>query len=208
METNQETDEKKRVGLQGILLLFTLLSLACSGSKVTVTPDTKSEKTNPNQYQQIRLKVQYRDQAQKYSGKITLNRQSEIKKIYFLDPLNQVIFKLLMSGEKTHAVNPRKRRFWQGHFHVFIQRYWNLRLQFEDFYQLIIAGTIPAHLKQRYHVKIERNKSGIPETIQISRKDQWLRLTIRKNRMLDGRLDFLINQKHLSPVDIDQLFEK
>jgi len=188
------------------LLSFLLIIgfISCSTYKYKITPE------NNDIHRLIRLKINYKDSKNKYSGKVIVLKQNNNKKIFILNPLGRVHFKLILNGNITTAIYVKKKKYWTGTFKKFIQKLWSINLSFDEFYSIIISGKISDKLKDKsINIKINsRDDNKTPKTIVFTRDNTYLKFKVLKNQEKSGKIDFHINKKLIKKVSLRELFEK
>ncbi len=187
------------------LLTFLLIIgfISCSTYKYKITPENKDT------HRMIRLKINYKDSKNKYSGKVIVLKQNNNKKIFILNPLGRVHFKLILDGDTTTAIYVKKKKYWTGTFKGFIQKLWSINLSFDEFYDIIISGKISEKLKEKsINIKINRDGNKTPKTIVFTKDKTYVKFKILKNQKKSGIIDFHINKKLLKNVSLRELFKK
>ena len=200
MEKNNKTKLIKHY-LLSFLLIISFIS--CSTYKYKIDPQKKDT------HRMIRLKVHYYDGKNKHNGKVIVLKQNKKKKVFILNPLGRVHFKLILNREKTTAIYVKKNIYWDGIFLEFIDRFWGLNLSFEEFYEIIISGKIPDKIKNNDSIKINiiKRENIKPRLIEIRRKKIYLKFKVLKNREKSGRIDFKIDKTKLKRVTFNKLFD-
>jgi hypothetical protein len=186
-----------------IIYLFVFVFItSCTTNKFLVIPDEKES------YEYIRLKIKYKDSKNKYNGKVLIIKKKDNKKIFLLDPLGRVHFKLIINGEYTTAIYVKKRKYWQGDFLYFIKKIWGMKLDFDNFYNLLIKGIIPETIKNKYYTDIVKNTKDEPKIVEIKDENLILRIKVLKRTKKTGIINFKTNLKKLKRVNLNGFISK
>ncbi len=203
MEKNKKRINKKiRVNI--LLIIIIIFISSCSTYKYKV--DSEKNET----YNLLRLKVKYSDINNRYSGKILILKQNDSKKIFILNPLGRIYFKLLLRGENTTAIYVKKKKYWTGFFNEFIRKIWGISIEFDILYKIIVFGQTPDNKNNAYSAKIKtiNDEDGKPEIIEIRKNNIYLRFKIIKNEMKKGKINFKTDMGKFYKTELNELFEK
>jgi len=196
---------KKTIFIKHYLLFFLLIIgyISCNTYKYKITPENKDT------HRMIRLKINYQDSKNKYSGKVIVLKQKNNKKIFILNPLGRVHFKLILNGNSTTAIYVKKKKYWTGTFKEFIQKLWSINLSFDEFYNIIISGEISDKFKDKsINVIINMDSNKLPKTIVFTKDKTYVKFKILINQEKSGKIDFHINKQLIKKVPLRELFEK
>ena len=110
---------KKTIFIKHYLLFFLLIIgyISCNTYKYKITPENKDT------HRMIRLKINYQDSKNKYSGKVIVLKQKNNKKIFILNPLGRVHFKLILNGNSTTAIYVKKKNIGLAHLKSLFKNY-------------------------------------------------------------------------------------
>jgi len=196
----EKTRNEKIIFIPFLLVLLFIIS--CSNYKYKVIPKGKES------YDYIKIKVNYKDRTNKYNGKILIIKKGLDKKLFLLDPIGRIQFKLILNDEITTAIFVKKKRYWYGKFIYFIGKIWGMRVRFDKFYKLLSTGEIPIEIKYGYSVEIIKDKNNEPKTIIIKKKDIILKIKILKKAVKSGVIDFKMDLKKFKKANLNELFKK
>ncbi len=187
-----------------VSLFIIILYMSCSTYKYQISPK------NDESHRMIRLKVNYKDNKNKNSAKVIVLLDSNNRKLFVLNPLGRVHFKLILAGESTTAVYIKKKRYWKGIFKNFIEKFWGIDLTFEELINVVLSGKVPDSVKQNKSIKITiiQNSDKSTKIIEIIRGRVSLKLKILKNKIIKGKVDFSIKKEKLEEVTLERMFEK
>lgn len=150
----------------------------------------------------LMAKIFFRNDQFKFSGKILLSFDQEKDKILFLSPMNQVYFKLLVKNEHAILVNMKKKRYWQGPFHILFSKMAKIDIHYQEMKELILRGTTPTS-SRNYSVSIkERTQGGEPQHIIIEGQQLLVRFKIRSLKTREGKIHFKINKNRLTQSNL------
>jgi outer membrane biogenesis lipoprotein LolB len=154
--------------------------------------------------------VKYSDINNRYSGKILILKQNNSKKIFILNPLGRIYFKLILNGENTTAIYVKKKKYWTGDFNEFIRKIWGISIGFDTLYKFIVFGQAPDNKNNAYSAKIKtiNDEDGKPEIIEIKKNNIYLRFKIIKNEMKKGKINFKTDMNKFHKTELNKLFEK
>lgn len=174
------------------ILCFLILLPSCARLNYDVTPHETAF------YHSLRLKVSARniDSKQKQSFKILLKYNDRADKLFFLSPLNQLYGVLVVEKENALLVNTKKKRYWQGKFHVLLYEIWGLDFNYKEFKQLLVKGKLPEKKlkEQQVTISLDKNNSGPgeqePQQMEILTRELQLKIKISDRKTASGILSF------------------
>ena len=185
-------------------LTIKLLFLLFFFPQCSTTTKYSSYPSQAGSFSSLNAKIFFRNDQFKFSGKILLSYDQEQDKILFLSPMNQVYFKVLVMDEHTVLVNLKKRRYWQGPFHILFSRMGKVNLTYQELKDLILKGITPA-TDQNYSVSIKKNgEAGPPQQIIIEGQQLLVRIKIRSLKLKKGKIYFKINKNRLVNENLEK----
>jgi hypothetical protein len=151
------------------------------------------------------IKAKVIQSGKKVSFRVSLKYNSSVDRIIFIGQLNQVLFKILIRGEETLLIIPRKRKYWRGSFSDFLYKFWNIDMTYSQLKNLLLNRIIPKRKIEENYPKIKILKYKKRHTrIDISMKNIFLifKVPIGKKRTgiiktekdLSGYKRFELNQ--------------
>lgn len=158
-----------------------VLSLMLVSGCATLTPPVKTVH-DPGSHR-IVSKIKVRGDDFRFSGKILMRMSGPRNLLVFLTPMNQIVFKLYIEGERSVLLNLKKGQRWSGSFVNLFDMMTGMTIQFQQLRKLILEGIIPEIDGQQENIKIdipELSGEKNPRKIEITGSDTLIRFIILK----------------------------
>jgi len=116
-------------------------------------------------------------------------------------------------GEKARLVNTKKKKYWNGPFHLILEEMWGTDMDFryDEFKQLLVDGLIPEEKLQNRSIRVSVDKfpnSEKPERLKIITPDVTVKLKISDHITENGSIRFDVNIKGMTQAEnIAELLE-
>jgi len=187
----------KNLTIKLLFLLFFFPQCSTSTKYSTHPPPADS-------FSSLNATIFFRNDHFKFSGKILLSYDQEQDKMLFLSPMNQVYFKLLVKDEHAVLVNLKKRRYWQGPFHILFSRMGKVNLTYQELKDLILQGIAPAP-DRNFSVSIKKKgEASTPQQIIIEGQQLLVRIKIRSLKLKKGKIHFKVNKNRLINENLEK----
>lgn len=144
-------------------------------------------------YHSLRLKINvtYTRTREKQGFKILLKFDDNLDKMLFLSPVNQVYGILWVDDEHALFINNRKKKYWEGPFHLLLQEMWGMDFNYQEFKQMIVDRELPGKERlAKQHIKVEFNSGQKGENIHITAPEVKVRVTLSNQKSRPGQLFF------------------
>ncbi len=185
-------------------MIITLLVLSnCRTPQISTLPEVKGDK-----YKSVRIKVKTITEKGKENTKILLAFNKIGDRLIFFGPMNQVIFEILVTGNYSKVIVPRKKQYWQGEFRDFLFSWWNIDLTYNEIKALLLEQRINRKKldKNGFQMQIiESEKAKYPVRITLKSPDIRLEFRIYEVKKKTGRLLLKKELKNYSEVSLEEM---
>lgn len=159
-----------------ILIMLFILLLSCRTPRISTDPAPDGET-----YNAVRIRVRAISDQRIEKTKILLGFSDKGDRLIFLGPMNQVLFEILVNGNYSKIIVPKKKQYWEGEFSNFLFDLWNINLTYNEIKALL--------LEQRVNAKKLRNSGFRMQIIESEKKKYPFSIHLSSN---DLRLEFKI----------------
>ncbi len=149
-----------------------------------------------------KLKVYVKVEKKTENFRALVKLSSKKARILVLNPLNNVIFKIIVNGRESILINLKKRLYWSGEFYEIIKKLFNMKLGYKKFFNLIV---FKKNIKERdFYTKIIKNK------IILYDNNDLLLMSVKIIRLkkVYSTLITKVNLKSYKKTELNELFEK
>lgn len=178
--------------------------VSCLPRRLTLDLDS------PGTHHAIRVSFTVRGVRGKQNGKILMKYDERRAKVFFLSPLNQIYFKLLVEGNHSVLVNTKKKIYWTGDFTCLLTEMWQISLGFNEFRLMVQDGTVPRKKleKSGLEYRLETDPgSGKPKRLELFNRDISILLKIQSRKTRNGSIEFLDNTATLEKGTLTDVIE-
>ncbi|MEN8222271.1 MAG: hypothetical protein ABFR36_03340 [Acidobacteriota bacterium] len=186
-----------------LTLIFMLVISNCRAPQISTIPETKGEK-----YKSVRIRVRTVTEKGKEKTKILLGFNNSGDRLIFLGPMNQVLFEILVRGNQSKVIVPRRKQYWEGEFRDFLLKWWNIDLTYNEIKALLLEQRVSRKKldKSGFHMQIiESEKKKYPVRINLSGSDLRLEFRIYEVKEKSGRLLLRKELKDYSEVSLEKM---
>jgi len=192
-----------------IFIISAVLIIILSNCKVPQI-STLPEADGDN-YKSVIIKVKTITDKGKENTKILLAFNKTGDRLIFLGPLNQVLFEILVNGNRSKMIVPRKKQYWQGEFRDFLFRWWNIDLTYNEIKALLLEQRVNKKKldKNGFQMQIiESEKKKYPVRITLKSPDIRLQFRIYEIKKKTGRLLLNRELQNYSEVSLEDMIRQ
>ena len=169
-----------------ILIVLFILLFSCRVPEISTDPAPDGEK-----YKAVTIRVKAVSDKGKEKTKILLGFSDKGDRLIFLGPMNQVLFEILVSGNYSKIIVPKKKQYWEGEFSKFLFDLWNIDLTYNEIKALLLEQRVNAKKLRDsgFSMQIlESEKKKYPVSIHLSSNDLRLEFKIYEVMERPGRI--------------------
>ncbi len=183
--------------------MLILILTNCRVPRISTGPEEEG-----GNYISVRIRVKTITDKGKDNTKILLAYNNIGDKLIFLGPMNQVLFEILVRGNISKIIVPRKKKYWQGEFREFLLRWWNIDLTYNEIKALLLEQRVNRRKldKNGFQMQIiESEKEKYPVRINLKSHDIRLEFRIYEEKENAGKLILNKDLKKYSEVSLDDM---
>jgi len=149
-----------------------------------------------------KLKVYVKTEKKTENFKALVKLSPNKARILVLNPLNIVVFKIIVNGKESILINLKKRSYWSGEFYEIIKRVFNMKLKYNNFFDLIVFKR--NIIKSDFYTKIIKNK------IDLYDNNDLLLMSVKIIRLkkVYSSLVTNVNLNFYNKTELNDLFKK
>lgn len=184
------------------LILFILLS-GCRVPELSTDPAPGGEK-----YNSVRIRVRAISDRGKEKTKILLGFNNKGDRLIFLGPMNQVLFEILVYGNHSKVIVPKKKQYWEGEFREFLSDLWHIDLTYNEIKALLLEQRVNAKKLRDsgFRMQIfESEKKKYPVRIHLTSKNLRLEFRVYEVSERPGKIILKKELKGYSEVSLEKM---
>ena len=192
------------LGSVALCLIWISGLVSCIPKRLTIDVDS------PGIHHSLKVKFKVKNTLGRQNGKILMKYDARRAKILFLNPLNQVYFKLLVEGDRSVLINTKKKLFWQGNFKYLLMEMWKIDLGFSEFKRLIEEGVVPRQGLEKnglqYFLKRD-DQTGRLTKLDMFNDDISIQLKILSRKTKNGSIEFLDSRPAMRQGELEDVID-
>jgi len=196
--------KRKSVYLMPMLVLFVLSS--CRMPNIGVN----SMKSN-DKYSSVKLRVKIISNSRTEKIKILLGFNNTGDRLIFLGPMNQVLFEILIQGNRSKIIVPRRKQYWIGEFEKFLYDLWHIGLSYNEIKALLLEQRVNSKKLHNcgFTMQIfESETKKHPIEINLKSDDIRLEFKVYKIKKRSGKIVFTRDLKKYKKVSLKHILNK
>ncbi len=141
--------------------------------------------------------------------KILLYFSNKGDRLIFLGPMNQVIFEILVHGNYSKIIVPKRKQYWSGEFREFLYELWGIDLTYNEIKALLLEQRINSQKlkKNGFDLQIiESEKKKYPVRINLANDDIKLEFRIYEVKKRSGKIVLTKELERYATVTLRKLF--
>lgn len=185
-----------------IIFIFVLSN--CKVPEISTDPTSKGEK-----YKSVRIRVKAVTDQGKEKTKVLLGFNNIGDRLIFLGPMNQVLFEILVQGNHSKVIVPKRKQYWSGEFREFLYELWRVDLTYNEIRALLLEQRVNSRkLKESGFTLqiIESEKRKYPVKINLASHDMRLEFRVYEVRERAGKIVLKKELKGYSKVTLGEMF--
>ncbi len=186
-----------------VIIVFLFVLAGCRTPQIHTVPEFDGDK-----YNSVRIKVKTITETGKENTKILLGYNNSGDRLIFLGPMNQVLFEILVKGNYSNVIIPKRKQYWGGEFRDFLFRWWNIDLTYNEIKALLLEQRVNRKKLERNGFQmqiIESEKEKYPVMINLTGSEVRLEFRIYEMKEKSGRLILQKELNNYSQVSLDEL---
>ena len=186
-----------------ISAIFIIIISNCKIPQISTLPEAEGDK-----YKSVKIRVKTITDKGKENTKILLTFNKTGDRLIFLGPMNQVLFEILVNGNRSTVIIPKKKQYWQGEFRDFLFRWWNIDLTYNEIKALLLEQRVNRKKldKNGFQMQIiQSEKEKYPVRINLKSTDIRLEFRIYEVKEKNGRLLLKKELKNYSEVSLEEM---
>ena len=185
-----------------VIFLFVLSN--CKVPEISTDPTSKGEK-----YKSVRIRVKAITDQGKEKTKVILGFNNKGDRLIFLGPMNQVLFEILVQGNYSKVIVPKRKQYWSGEFREFLYELWRVDLTYNEIRALLLEQRVNSlKLKKSGFTMqiIESEKKKYPVRINLASDDIKLEFRVYEVKERAGKIVLTKELKGYSRVTLRKMF--
>ncbi len=195
---------KKSIYLIILTVLFVFSN--CRTPKIGIDSVLSNEK-----YKSVKLKVKVISNLGTEKTKILIGFNSRGDRLIFLGPMNQVFFEILVKGNRSKIIVPKKKQYWVGEFREFLYNFWGINLSYNEIKALLLEQRFNSNKLRDCGFTIRIFESEIkkyPIKINLKSHDIRLEFKVYEVKKRSGKIVFSKRIKGYKEVSLERLLKR
>jgi len=160
-------------------------------------------------YNSVRIRAKAVTDQGAEKTKILLGFNNKGDRLIFLGPMNQVIFEILVDGNYSKIIVPKRKQYWSGEFKEFLYELWGVDMTYNEIKALLIEQRVNSRKLKRsgFSIQIiESKKKKYPVRINLASDGIKLEFRVYEIRKIAGKIVLTKALEGYSRVTLKKLF--